>query len=71
MGRNSDMNGIPNYRDVLVANAVRALRDRLPARPAFPVHAARRTWLAGAGDEGSWRAVAIAAGAVPDHAVLR
>ena len=70
MGRNSDMNGIPNYRDVLIANAVRALRDSLPAQPAFPTLAARRAWLA-AEDERHWRAAAIAAGAVPDHAILR
>ena len=71
MGRNSDMNGIPNYRDVLIANAVRALRGSLPAQPLFPALAKRRTWLAGAEDEGNWRATAIAAGAIPDHAVLR
>lgn len=71
MGRNSDMNGIPNYRDVLIANAVRALRDSLPARPAFPAHAARRTWLAGAEDERNWRAAAVAAAAIPDHAAHR
>lgn len=70
MGRNGDMNGIPNYRDVLIANAVRALRDSLPAQPVFPALAARRVWLAGAECEVSWRAVAIAAGAVPDHAIL-
>ena len=70
MGRNSDMNGIPNYRDVLIANAVRALRDRLPAQPAYPAPATRRAWVAGAEVEGGWRATAVAAGAVPDHAIL-
>ena len=70
MGRNSDMNGFPNYRDVLVANAVRALRESLPAQPAFPALAARRAWLGAAEVEGNWRTTAIAAGAVPDHAVL-
>jgi hypothetical protein len=68
MGRNTDLNGIPNYREVLIANAVRALRDSLPPRPAF---SGRRAWLSVAEDEGGWRAVAIAAGAVPDHAILR
>jgi hypothetical protein len=71
MGRNTDMNGIPNYRDVLIANAVRALRDSLPARPAFASRAGRRAWLAAAEAAGSWRAAAVAAGAVPDTAILR
>lgn len=71
MGRNTDSNGIPNYRDVLIANAVRALRDSLPPRPAFVFAAERRAWLAASEAEGGWRAVAIAAGAVPDHAILR
>jgi hypothetical protein len=71
MGRNTATNGIPNYRDVLVANAVRALRDSVAPRPAFASAAERRAWLAAAADESGWRAVAIAAGAVPDSAVLR
>jgi hypothetical protein len=71
MGRNTATNGIPNYRDALVANAVRALRDSVSPRPAFASAAERRAWLAAAAAESGWRAVAIAAGAVPDSAVLR
>jgi hypothetical protein len=70
MGRNTDMNGIPNYRDVLVANAVRALRDSFPPRPAFAARAGRRAWLAAA-EAAGWRAAAVAAGAVPDTAIVR
>lgn len=69
MGRNTGMNGFPNYRDVLVANAVRALRDSLAQKPSFPAPAARRAWLA-AEVEAGWRAVAVAAGAVSDEAIL-
>jgi hypothetical protein len=71
MGRNTAMTGIPSYRDVLIANAVRALRDSVPPRPAFASAAERRAWLAASEAEGGWRSVAIAAGAVPDHAILR
>ncbi len=71
MGRNAASNGIPNYRDVLIANAVRTLRDHFPLRPRFPGLAERRAWLAESAVEGGWRAVAIAAGAVPDHAISR
>jgi hypothetical protein len=69
MGRNSAIDWLPHYREVLVATAVRAVRDSLPAVQAFA--AERRAWLAGAADQGGWRAVAIAAGAVPDHPVNR
>jgi hypothetical protein len=65
------MAGIPNYRDVLIANAVRALRDSFPPKPAFAARAGRRAWLAATEAAGSWRAVAIAAGAVPEQAVTR
>jgi hypothetical protein len=71
MGRNTASNGIPNYRAVLVANAVRTLRDSFPHRPNFTASAERRAWLAAPAVEGGWRAVAIAAGAVPDHAISR
>ena len=71
MGRNTAMNGIPNYREVLIANAVRALSDSASPRPAFASAAARRAWLAASEAEDGWRSVAIAAGAVPDHAILR
>jgi len=69
MGRNSASDGLPNYRDVLVTTAIRAVRDSLPVVRAFAVE--RRAWLAAAADDGAWRAAAVAAGAVPDHAILR
>ena len=70
MGRNAAIDWLPHYRDVLVATAVRALRDRLPAVNGF-APAAARAWLTATGDEGGWRAVAIAAGAVSEPASLR
>jgi hypothetical protein len=69
MGRNSAIDWLPHYREVLVATAVRAVRDSLPAVQAFA--AERRAWLTVAAEEGGWRAVAVAAGAIPDHAVSR
>jgi hypothetical protein len=69
MGRNAAIDGLPHYREVLVANAIQALRDSLPAVHRFA--ADRRAWLAASGNEGGWRKVAIAAGAVPDHAITR
>ncbi len=72
MGRNSAIGWLPHYREVLVATAVRALGDRLSAVTGFTPAAERRTWLAAiAREEGSWRAVAIAAGAVTEPASLR
>ena len=71
MGRNSSQHGIPHYREVLVANAVRAQRGSRPAVPVFGSTAERRAWLAAAAEVDGWRAVAVAAGAIPDHAVLR
>ncbi len=67
MGRDSAIHWLPHYREVLVANAMRALRDNLPAVHRFA--ADRRAWLAASADAGGWRAVAIAAGAVPDHTI--
>ncbi len=69
MGRNSAIDWLPHYREVLVATAVRAVRDSLPAVQAFA--AERRAWLAVAAGEGGWRAVAIAAGAIPEQALTR
>jgi hypothetical protein len=69
MGRNSAIDWLPRYREVLVTTAVRAVRERLPAVRAFA--AEPRSWLAVAADERGWRAVAVAAGAVPDQAVSR
>ena len=70
MGRNASQHGIPHYREVLVANAVRAQRGSRPALPVFASAVERRAWLAAAAVDG-WRAVAVAAGAIPDHAILR
>lgn len=69
MGRNAAIDWLPHYREVLVANAIQALRHSLPA--AHRIAADRRAWLAASANEGDWRAVAIAAGAVPDHAITR
>jgi hypothetical protein len=69
MGRDSAIDWLPHYREVLVATAVRAVRDSLPAVQAFA--AERRAWLAVAAEKGGWRSVAVAAGAVPDHAIVR
>ena len=65
MGRDTTIDWLPRYREVLVTNAVRAVCDTMPAVKVFA--ARRRAWLAAG--EGDWRAAAIAAGAVPDHAV--
>jgi len=68
MGRNITIDGLPHYREVLVANAIQALHNSLPAVHRFAAN--RRAWLATTA-EGGWRKVAIAAGAVPDHAITR
>ena len=69
MGRNSAIDWLPHYREVLVATAIRAVRDSQQAVQAFA--AERRAWLAVAAEQGGWRSVAVAAGAVPDHATSR
>ena len=69
MGHNAPVARIPRYREVLVATAVRALRESLPAVPGFETE--RRAWLAAAVEAGGWRSVAIAAGAVSEHALPR
>jgi hypothetical protein len=69
MGRNSAIDGLPHYREVLVATAVRAVRDSFPAVQAFA--AERRAWLAQSVQQAGWRAAAIAAGAVSDHSTTR
>jgi hypothetical protein len=69
MGRNSAIDGLPHYREVLVATAVRAVRGSFPAMQAFA--AERRAWLAQTTEQAGWRAAAVAAGAVPDHAITR
>lgn len=69
MGRNFAVDWLPHYREVLVANAVRAVRDSLPAVEAFA--AERRAWLRRTAKRADWRTVAIAAGAVSIPAVTR
>lgn len=66
MGRNFAVDWLPHYREVLVTNAVRAVRDSLPAVEAFA--ADRRAWLARSADQADWRAVAIAAAHSPPTA---
>jgi len=66
MGRNFTADSLPHYREVLVTNAVRAVRDSFPAVQAFA--AERRAWLAQSAGQSGWRAVAIAAGAIADQA---
>ena len=62
MGRNCTVDWLPHYREVLVATAVRAVRDSLPTVQASA--AERRAWLARPAGHADWRAVAVAAGAV-------
>lgn len=69
MGRNTAVGSLPHYREVLVTNAVRAVRDSLPAVQAFA--AERRAWIAQSAVQSGWRAVAIAAGAIADQATTR
>jgi len=71
MGRDTAFGKLPHYREVLIATAVRAVRDSLPDAPGFPSVAERRAWIAAAVDAAGWRAVAVAAGAIPDHPVSR
>jgi hypothetical protein len=71
MGRNAAIDWLPHYREVLVATAVRAFRGGLPGGQRFAPVAGRRAWLSASRDEGGWRAVAIAAGAVPVDSTLR
>jgi hypothetical protein len=69
MGRNTTVGSLPHYREVLVTNAVRAVRDSFPAVQAFA--AERRAWIAQSAVQSGWRAVAIAAGAIADQATTR
>ncbi len=69
MGRNLAVGSIPHYREVLVANAVRAVRDSFPTVLAFA--AERRAWLAQSAGNAGWRAVAIAAGTLAQQALAR
>jgi hypothetical protein len=64
MGRNTAIDWLLHYREVLVANAVRAVRET-PFATTTPYPAAkRRTWQNVPVDSGTWRAVAVAAGTV-------
>lgn len=69
MGRNFAADGLPHYREVLVANAMSTVRDLLPAVEAFA--ASRRAWMTQAAERANWRAVAIAAGALSTPAASR
>jgi len=69
MVRNFTADSLPHYREVLVTNAVRAVRDSFPAVQAFA--AERRAWIAQSAVQSGWRAVAIAAGAIADQPTTR
>ena len=71
MGRNAAIDWLPHYREVLVATAVRALGNGVPDLHRAVPAAARRVWLSALRDEGGWRAVAVAAGAIAQTPVLR
>jgi hypothetical protein len=70
MGRYIAIDMLPRYREVLVATAVRAIRENRTAVQVFLDAAERHGWHSGK-PEGGWRAVAVAAGAVPVEAILR
>ena len=64
MGRNSTIDWLLHYRAVLVANATHAVREA-PFAMTSPYPAAKsRSWQKVPVDNGAWRAVAVAAGAV-------
>jgi hypothetical protein len=65
MGRNTAIDWLPHYREVLVATAVRAVRERFPAIQAYAFALESRAWLTQPAEQTGWRAAAIAAGAVP------
>jgi hypothetical protein len=70
MGRNTAIDTLPHYREVLVATAVRAIHESRPAVQAFLDGGERSAWQAST-SKGGWRAFAVAAGAVPVEAILR
>lgn len=61
MGRKCAVDWLLHYREVLVANAVQAVRDSLPTGEAFAVE--RRTWLGRPSERAAWHSAAISAGA--------
>ena len=64
MHRSESIDWLLNYRSVLVANAVRAVRE-MPFAMTAPYPAAKkRNWLNVSFDAGAWRAVAVAAGTI-------
>jgi hypothetical protein len=69
MGRNSAIDWVSHYREVLVATAVRAVRERFSAIQAYAYAVDNRAWLAHSQEQTGWRAAAIAA-AVPDRRVI-
>jgi hypothetical protein len=69
MGRDTSIDWLPHYREVLVATAVRTVRDSLSVVQAFAGE--RRAWVAQYADQAGWREAAIAAGAIPDQAIVR
>lgn len=69
MGRKFAVDWMPRYREVLVANAVRAIRDSLPTVEAFA--AKRRARHVDPAARGDWHAVAIAAAAICGSSATR
>lgn len=66
MHRPESIDWLLHYRAVLVANAIGGVRDTSFAMTAYPA-AKVRNWQNVPVDNGAWRAVAVAAGAVaPD-----
>jgi hypothetical protein len=64
MRRHDKIDWLPNYRAVLVATAVLAMRDAPPDLKAQYPTANGRSWEGMTIDKSEWRAVAVAAGAV-------
>ncbi len=66
MGRSEQIDWLPNYRAVLVANAILAVRNAPPeVKTCFPAaNGHGRAWQDASLDKSGWRSVAIAAGAV-------
>ena len=61
MGMNFAVDWLLHYREVLVANAVQAVRDSLPAA-AEALAVERRTWLGRPYERAAWHSAAISAG---------
>ena len=71
MHRSESIDWLLNYRAVLVANAVQAVREMPFAMTSRYPAAKRRGWLNATVDARAWRAVAVAAGAVAAATVAR